>query len=350
MTVIIKTDWPLENLLRDLAQSRSGEFPDAGINYFERYVQIKQAVADKYYQATGTGLAAKGQRFTKHDIGHVDDVIRTAGHFLGIGQSDGTAIHKMVPFEVFALLYAIVLHDAGNAYGREGHEARAFKIMQDLGALCPLDSAKKQLVASIAKAHGGKTVEGKKDTIDEAVREEISHLEQIGVHGRRLAAVLRMADELSENPRRCDEIALEKPSEESYLPNFYCKCVGTNINSNAGTIRLKYTLFTEQLASKYKDPESEGKKATFIVDYIRKRLGKCNLERRYCNRFLHSFAYMPFLIATIDIFDIGGALIEQIPIELSEKGYPKHDSQNTDALQVLNGSALKRKYAGGITA
>ncbi|WP_113049282.1 HD domain-containing protein [Hyphomicrobiales bacterium] len=343
MTVHIKADWPLEKLLQESASGNTSAFPDAGINYFNRYVEIKQKVADKYYQATGTGLGAGGHRFTKHDIGHVDDVIRTAGHFIGVGQAEQSRFNRLEPFEIFVLLYAILLHDAGNAYGREKHEARPFGIMKDLGALCPLDSAQKLLVASIAQAHGGKAADNTKDTIPAAVKLEVSAIENLNVHGRRLAAVLRMADELSENTRRADEIALEDPKHPSYLPNFYCKTIGTNIHAQSGTITLTYTLFKEHLMQKHGDPENNNKQ-TYIIDYIKKRILKCDQERRYCNRFLHAFAYMPFLRANIDIFD-DHTMIEQIPVDLSDAGYPDVDRTISEKISRLNGNNLKRRFS-----
>jgi hypothetical protein len=293
VTLLTRADAPLERLLRSKASTNGHEFPNRGINYFDRYEQIKQHLATKYYQSAGTGLAHGGHRFTKHDITHVDDVIHRAGQLVGLGpDGEELSAFKFAPYEVFSLLYAILLHDAGNAYARMGHEARAFQIIQDMGDLSALEDVEKRLIASIAQAHGGETEDGNKDTIPSLIREDISSLDGIQVHGRRLAAFLRLADELSENARRADEIALTSGLAPgvSFLPNFYCKTINTHIDAQAGAISIKYTVTKSNLSPSYPGPENDNI-PTLVVDYIAKCINKSDRERRYCNRFVITHPY-----------------------------------------------------------
>jgi len=189
-------------------------------------------------------------------VSHIDDVINRAGQLIGVGKDGPQPFNNIQPYETFVLLYAILLHDAGNAYGRAGHEARPFEILRDMGDLSALEDVERRLIASIAQAHGGRTEDGNKDTIPVVVRQDESSIDGINVRGRRLAALLRLADELSENPRRADELALSGPSV-SYLPNFYCKAINTNIDILSGAITLAYTITKEDLVVAHPDPEND---------------------------------------------------------------------------------------------
>ncbi|MCO5966098.1 HD domain-containing protein [Sinorhizobium meliloti] len=335
-----RSDAPLEKLLESLAATKGQEFPNRGVNYFERYKQIKQHLATKYYQATGTGLAAGGHRFTKHDITHVDDVIHKAGQILGV-PSEGIPFTKLSPYEVFVLLYAIILHDAGNAYQRAGHEARAFKILVDMGDLSGVETVEKQLIASIAQAHGGKARDGDRNTIGKIVKQDVSGIDGLNVHGRRLAAIVRMADELAENPRRADEIALEQNCavKQAFLPNYYCKTINTNIDSTSHAVSVKYIIMRSELCDKYPDPENNNEE-TYIVDYIRKRLQKTDLERRYCNRFLYGFAPVDIFRASLEIYDSEYTVVEEIELELHDTGYPTADRSLKDKCPRFDGQVL----------
>jgi HD superfamily phosphodiesterase len=341
VTVQIRADAPLERLLKQQAADHGEKFPNRGLNYYSRYAQIKQHLATKYYQATATGLAQGGHRFTKHDISHIDDVIHRAGQLLGLEKPSPQPFERLEPYETFVLLYAILLHDAGNAYERAGHEARAFDILRDMGGLCPLAEVEKRLVAAIAQAHGGKTDSDDKDTIPAMVRENESSIDGIAVHGRRLAALLRLADELSENSRRADEIALEKPSK-SFLPNFYCKAINTKIDVLAGNISLTYAIKKEDLGMAHPDPENADH-PTLVVDYIAKRIAKCDQERRYCNRFLNGFLYMDVMRASLEIFD-GAKLIDEVTVDLSDRGYPSVPRPVVDIERRFDGVALQQKH------
>jgi hypothetical protein len=344
VTLLIRSDTPLEQLLRSKASTNGIDFPNHGINYYDRYVQIKQHLATKYYQNTGAGLARSGQRFTKHDITHVDDVIHRAGQLVGAGNEGTQPYSKLTPYEIFSLLYAILLHDAGNAHERTGHEARAFDIIMSMGDLSALEDVEKHLIASIAQAHGGKTADGNRDTIPALIREDVSSFDGIEVHGRRLAALLRLADELSENSRRADEISLQAPytPPESFLPNLYCKKITTQINVTAGSISLKYMLTRSDLISPHPDPEN-GNQPTLVVDYIAKRITKCDQERRYCNRFLNGFALMDRMRAALEVYE-GPRMIDEVKVDLSDTGYPTIERTVQQRESRFDGETLRRTH------
>jgi hypothetical protein len=86
VTERVRTDVALETHLAKVAGTQGQDFPVPSFNYFEKYCEIKRFLAANYYEVAGAGLALEGERFTKHSIDHVDDVIRQAGHLARIMQ------------------------------------------------------------------------------------------------------------------------------------------------------------------------------------------------------------------------------------------------------------------------
>jgi len=343
--VIIQKNLPLERRLEELASEPSNDFPDRSASYWIRYVAIKEWIANQYYQSAAAGLAQTRDRFTKHDISHVDDVIATAGLLLGHkADASETMLDRMAPYEIYVLLIAILLHDAGNAEGRELHETRPKAIIAELANAHSFKPIERKLIASIAEAHGGRTKDGDKDTISRIVLEDVMDLNDIEIRGRMLAAVLRLADELSENDRRADPQALRKPYDPpwSAIHNLYCSIINRRIEYNSGAIYLRYTVTKEQLLEKFvlhKDDE----KTVLLVDYIATRIEKCDCERRYCNRFLKNMSYDRIYVE-LKIVDENYDPIDEIKIKLEDEGYPGMVKSIKEQNPDFDGSSLRNKH------
>ncbi len=323
MPVQISLDSELEKRLQKCAQSTS-KFPLRSGKYYENYVAIKQRLAEKYYSVTASALAQQGDRYTKHDIGHVDDVIDTAGRMLGFDTDPAAAAKLLEPYEVFVLLVAILLHDAGNAMGRVGHEQQAGQILREVGAAANLSQLEHRIIASIAQAHGGVVGNGNKDTITELIGHPKPNIGKVTVRARLLAALLRLADELSENFNRADEVAIETEGTPavSMLANLYCKAINTSIDHTGKSITLTYDVETELLPRIFKVPNGKGGvEDVMFIDYIASRLEKCESERRYCNRFLVGVAGYDRLRANLLILD-NHREIDNVAVDLEEAGYP----------------------------
>lgn len=260
---------PLEALLQSMAADPSARFPNTSFNYFDKYCEVKRILDEQYYRSTGAGLALSGYRYTRHDLSHVDDVIRQAGYLIGCHDREAKdpPYRRLEPYEVFVLLYAILLHDAGTARARKGHEKEPRKVLQTLGDASGLDSIQVRLVASIARAHGGRTENGDKDTITDLISQEDSKIVNIPVRSRRLAALVRLADELSDNPHRADPDALrkgfrEEPNKatppESVIQNLYCDVVNPNIDYIGRSLTLEYNVDKQLLDVEYPNDEEIG--------------------------------------------------------------------------------------------
>lgn len=304
----------------------SPKLPRRGGKYFEHYTSIKQRLADKYYSVTGAALAQEGGgRYTKHDIGHVDDVIETAGLMLGLGlEGVVPAAKHLSAYECFVLLVAILLHDAGNAIRRKGHEKKAAEILREVGEAVGLSAIEHKMIASIAQAHGGEMEDGDKETITRILSDPIPSIQGIEVHARRLAALLRLADELSENHTRADEVALESEATPhlSILANLYCRAINRKIDFGGKSIHLEFTIDKSLLSRSFTIPDKDlGTRDILFVDYIAERLEKCESERRYCNRFLSGFATYDRIRAKLVIMN-GDHEIDTVVVDLEEVGYP----------------------------
>lgn len=325
MSVLISVDSPLEQLLKKHVRTKGGKFPRRNGTYFDHYTSMKQRLADKYYAVTGAALALQGDRYTKHDITHVDDVIATAGRMLGFGQESHPPAYKLLePYEVFALLLAILLHDAGNAIRRQGHEKKAAEILREISTATGLSDIEQRIISAIAQAHGGEMEDGNKDTITALMKDPEPNIGNIKIHAWRLAALVRLADELSENATRADEVAMEAPGtpDVSLLANYYCYVINPKIDFVGRSAHLAFYVDKQLLPRTFTVPNRDGHNEELLfVDYIAQRLEKCERERRYCNRFLAGFASCDRIRAKLVILD-GDQEIDAVAVELEEVGYP----------------------------
>lgn len=346
MSVQIRTDLPLEKRLKEVASSASNDFPDRNVAYWPRYETIKGWIAAEYYQSAGTGLALHGERYTRHDISHVDDVIDMAGRLLGYDSGDTNALfYTLRPYEVYVLLFSILLHDAGNAQGREAHEKQPKAIIAATNSILRQHVTETKLIASIAEAHGGRAPDGGKDTISKIVSDEEIKIGPIGVRARLLAAVLRLADELSENHHRADPQALKQPYNppQSAIHNLYCTIIDPKVDYKSRTIYLNFSIPKDRLAEEFVlKPKS--RKKILLVDYISERVEKCDLERRYCNRFMYPVIYDRIRV-TLEIFDDDEyTVLEKISLELADEGYPNSPKALKFIDPRFDGQSLRLRY------
>lgn len=340
MSITVSIDSALERLFIQKTKENPSAFPGRNKDYVAAYKTIKEHLANKYYQVAGTGLAKGGHRFNKHDITHVDDVIDTAGRIMGLNRSD-LPEPEITAYESFVLLMAILVHDAGVAYERAGHEMKAAQILKNIGDAPPLNNIERLLIAGIASAHGGKNISGGRDTIEARVKQDVSEVDGFVVHGRRLAALVRLADEFSERSRRADEVAIEtKNPARAYLPNFFCSAINVRIDATARAASMDFHLEKADLIDEHPDPENNDQPA-LIVDYIAKRLEKADLERRYCNRYLAGWRPIDVFRSTIAVHQNDVQIGETTNATLSDTGYP---SVKRDL--AFEGAEMKRKYCG----
>ncbi|MCC5968319.1 MAG: hypothetical protein JJU15_00025 [Pararhodobacter sp.] len=334
----INLDSPLEVRLKELVDRKNSqnEFPYTGDNRFELYTSIKSQLQKDYYRDIDGGLTkdSGGGAFTRHDLGHVDDVIRKAGQVLGANsEAAEPAMNRLKPYEVFVLLVACLIHDAGNIDGRKGHANRARRVLQDVAGK-RLDTKEIGLISKIASAHGGETAAGSPDTIGALpIRDGVEH---ITVKPRLIAAVLRLADELAENTRRANR----RDVESSRFPNLFCSTISISVDYKSRWISLNFAVGDHNCILFGKDENGED---MFFLDYISQRVAKTELERRYCDRYLRGFATFDHIRVNIELLRDHDEW-HAIHFELKEDGYPNSNDLEKFQRDQINGESIASEY------
>lgn len=349
---------PLEIYFKEQAK-RVNEFPNKSTDYFVKYQNICDYLREHIYPNINVGLTINSDDtvgnevvkglYTSHGQDHFDEVVNYAGQLLGLNTSNSDI--GLEPFELYALLVAIRIHDAGNILGREGHNARCFEILSDVNSKVNLSTNEIQRIAKIAAAHGGKTRTGSKDTISTL---KINHgIASSQLRERLVAAVVRFADEICENRNRSSNYLIEKGKvpEHSLIYHKYGAAINNN-SVNSGVYTIDFILHVDDLKNKYMFNEIVEKGEIFLIDYIYTRLEKMNLERVYCNKFMGVLCPINSIKASISVHDdIGDDLIEPIAIELNDIGYPSIDDAHPNLQRckdVLNGEAILKQIEGDI--
>lgn len=281
---------PLETLVRDQLAAKPDSVPTRSIDYWARYTALLDALRVSVYPQINAGLACLSKSpgiFTDHGPDHFDEVVRYAGQLLGVGSD---APLPLKPYELYLLLCAIRLHDAGNIDGRDEHEKRVDQILYSYGGAISKDTAEATLISRIAEAHGGRTFSGDKDTIGDLPQDD----QPIGgttCRPRQVAAIVRFADEICEHSYRGSRHHIENGTlpDDNKLFHYYASSItGAVYDFRTRCFRLHLKIKTKYLTDKYKTPPNGTGDRTekYLIDEALDRISKLECERRYCNQFL----------------------------------------------------------------
>lgn len=316
---------PLEKRLETLAKSQTDKFADQHVPYFDRYISLLNNLKRHVYPNINAGLSCLSKSpglYTDHGERHFDEVLRYAGLVLD------RAAENLEPYELYVLLCAIRIHDAGNIDGREKHERRTASILREYGSDIKNDSAELKMIAEIAQAHGGHTVDhNDKDTI--GALKEIAGVGPIQVRQRLIAALVRFSDEICEHGFRASTHNLNKGNviDTSMLFQLYAKGIQNAIpNRQNKSFDISYSFDVELFKSKYKTPTGEEK---YLIDDVLDRIDKLNHERVYCNRFLQPEMQTDRLEITMEFYGIKKIdgedhqiICDRKSLSIYDQGYP----------------------------
>ncbi len=278
---------PLEEYARSIFVTEKDRMPDRTVDYWARYIGLVAGLREHVYPQINAGLACLSKSpgiYTDHGPEHFDEVVRYAGNMLGIA---GPIEKKsgLSAYEIYLLLCAIRLHDAGNIDGREDHEKRAFAMLYEYGGNISKDSAEALLIGQIADAHGGHTMAGSKDTIGE-LPQDGTPVAATTCRPRQVAALVRFADEICEHSSRAARHHLNSGTlpVENKLFHIYAESITGAVCDSNGGFKLKIDIKTKYLKEKYPHPKiAEGQ---YVIDEVFDRISKLDCERRYCNQYL----------------------------------------------------------------
>lgn len=282
----------------------------------ERFRLLDVHMVDEVHPRTDQGAAvADGICLTDHGPEHISTVIRRIGE---LAYNHGRFC--ISPYEAYLLAVAAHFHDVGNVYGRKKHERRARNELFDLEeALIGRDIFEKRKISDIAAAHGGRSIGDSKDTIglmpdDKAVR--------------KLAAILRFADELADDHTRTsaghrkimDEHKHVKRESEIY--HAYAERLHeVSIDHDSRSVSLRFNVLPQHLRRQY---YKDGKRR-YLIDEVFCRTLKVHREQVYCGKFM-----TPDIVSDIVDVEINVCtaryehVLGKFHYTLEQTGYPEY--------------------------
>ncbi len=312
---------------------QKNDFPFRG-DYKARICTLKSHLETKYYphitaSALWDEITTKGKKIylNDHGLDHVEKLLFRLTDLLNISSKELTR------YEEYILIFSALIHDVGNAWGRENHEKKCSDVIEEVGNGVIEDTGEKQLIGTIASTHGGFIFDDEKDTIYHSL-EGVTPIASKKVHDRFLAALLRFADELADDCTRHNRFALKNNLlEGSEVFHSYSSSL-RSVDIENNQIKLLFTLYRDDIKNK---KQKLGNK-TYILDEIYSRTYKMFQELIYCNRYLKPYISIDKIRVTIDIFEdhefdkTPYTPINKIFYDLEEKGYP--NSKNGSIFSV----------------
>lgn len=330
------TTFALEKLLEEIWKEDPSVFPDHNCNYYVRYGNALNKLHPMYKQINPSMALSSSPHglYTDHGLDHFDEVVNFLGDLIPsrLVNKDGC----VKPYELFVILMAARIHDVGNIGSRKDHEKYCFDTLEKI---CDgNDKIERALIASVAQAHGGKSVRGCQDTIGDIVPNAGTNTKTLDA--RKCAALVRIADEFCENRGRAfPNVDFSKEAlRENEIYHAYASCISANHFSDVDRyLTIVIDVPIEFLNKKYPThPRPDG---ILIVEEIANRLQKLDLERKYCNNYLPPELRIRGIKVTIRVYrqecsEDGRAMpIKQVVITehfFEDTGYPKPSHELTD--------------------
>lgn len=257
---------------------------------------------------------AAAPHLTDHSADHVAQVMDNADRLIGQNALESPNA-TLSPIEGYALCLAIFFHDAGMAFGREGHQQRITGVYDSIVAAGSRPNHERGALHWIAGAHTGVNNQGSRDTIGEVPPTLVLDGEK--VRAQELAAILRFADELSEGYWRTSRFATEqldavKPADRVY--HEYANITSIHVGRGEERIIASYEI---RLDTEKMTPSS--RLLRNLLEHVGERVMKLDRERRYARSYSRHLAVFNRTEMTMNIWPARGAVVTVDPIELSDK-------------------------------
>ncbi|WP_333602452.1 hypothetical protein [Atlantibacter hermannii] len=315
------------------------KFPQSSADYVSRYFTLKNWLKNNCYGFIGASTATDGGYYTDHGIEHFEQVIRYAGNLLHV-----VDVNSDIPlncYEVYLLMVAILLHDAGNIYGRAGHEKNAFTILREIGDAVTTCNIEKRHISNIAEVHGGRNKDGGKDTINAKFSTDQSDYLNATFRPKFISALVRLADEICEDKTRTSTLAIKSGTipRSSEIFHYYASCISSSMVDYQGRqIRLTYDIESKLTQTKFGKLDSE----VYLIDEIFERIEKMHNERIYCSRFFLGLVQIDSIRVTINITDQNYEISDTLTID-TQTGYPTESLSLATRHESWSGEALKER-------
>ena len=262
------------------AQGYWAKFRALESHFFEKihpFVDVGLAIDQKHVAKKGKKRAAKKGNhpdiMTIHGCRHVSDLVESLDK-LGSSLEKKPGTIPLNPLESYILLCAAHVHDVGNIKGRKDHPTNSGELIKDhLDLFYGTDTC--QNINDVARVHGGDSKNFGRDTFREIHSDHYSP-PRLWL----LAAMLRMADELSENPERVPTALLKwfKTSPKSKLAYRYAECF-RQFDLQNDTLDILLKIYPNQHESVTEIDDKS------FFDHLEQKIDTIEREARYCSQY-----------------------------------------------------------------
>lgn len=301
--------------------------PNGSVDYFSQFKDIEKHLNTRVHPHVNAGATGQdGSWLTDHGPEHIQTVIRRIEDLTLIGNRFVTS-----PYETYLLLVAAHIHDLGNAFGREGHERKASEVLFGMEqAIAGSDTVEKRLIRDIAQAHGGKGPDGSKDTIGTL---------QGPPTIKKLAAILRLADEIAEERTRTSEFSMDvmeqgcELKKDSEVFHVYASRLNPiKVNHIDRSIELHFEVLKEHLSKKF----WKNQKKVYLLDEIYGRTLKTHTEQIYCMKFVIPEIVLERTRVLVEVCSEGYEyVVAELKYSIEQTGYPEHIADITKYVPAL---------------
>ncbi len=252
-------------------------------HFWHQYEVMKKYLSEEYYP----WVHDKCPYFTDHGSGHIQSVKQAVESVLSGHLAPGeTALSNL---DLFLLLCGIIWHDVGMVAVRSHHAEKVVEITKKVKELFPGVHIQR-LVEEISTAHSGET-----GLTVPRTEENCTLGRTYKVYPRALAAVVRLADEVSENHTRISHALIENVPEDNRIYWEYASCIEASYaEPSRERIVVEVEIQVEKASRRMKcrDFPDRTRRAAEIplIEYALCRLEKMNNERAYCYSYLTRYA------------------------------------------------------------
>ena len=318
--------------------------------YWTKFRALESHFFEKIHPVVDVGLAIDQVRAAKdgsdpnimtiHGCRHVSDLVESLDKLgSSIGEKKGAT--ELNPLESYILLCAAHLHDVGNLGGRKDHPMRSGELIRNNRNLF-YDTETCHHIYDVARVHGG--IDGKygRDTFRKIHTDNYSF-----PRIRLLAAMLRMADELSENPERVPRELLNwfKESPASNLAFRYAGCFH-RFDFQNDTLDIQFRIYPDQ----YKSVTVVDGKSVEFFDHLERKIDVIEKEARYCSQYGRPDFDIRRIRLTMEYYkdDFPSDVINSSTLTLNlDWGYPENLPSLSERCKELDKNTSLEAYCKG---
>lgn len=279
----------VQNTLETELKSRAESSNKEAESFWHKFSLMSEYLEREYYP----WIQAKCPYYTDHGKVHIESVIQSASLLLNQRLSQEKDFH-LSSLDIFIILTAILWHDAGMVYGRSGHEGQFVRVIDEIKEVCLSDVTIYRIVTEIVKSHSGQ--EGLKIP----KREEDCtgpSLAPCTIYPKSLAALIRFADEISENRSRISAALLSNVPEDQQIFWEYANCVtAARPDPERHRVVISLEIPYDKAIKYYKCKEftdlAGNSDKISLIEYIVRRIEKMNNERAYCAPHFSRYAWI----------------------------------------------------------